>query len=119
MEKFNLTLFISFLNNNVHTQLKLQDKTITCCSTGQLKFKGTTKKGLIAVETIATFIVQKIIQLKKQINFLTIILKGNSLFKKGFLQIITKNEFPVKAIFIQQIFSTTHNGCKLPKKRRK
>lgn len=54
MTLHNYTLHINFTSNNIHAQLrKNQTEAITSCSSGQLKFKGTTKKSLIAAETLA------------------------------------------------------------------
>lgn len=112
-------LYISFLNNNIHAKLKVQQKMIISCSSGQFKFKGSTKKGLIAAETIAGFISNKIMQLKIKINCLTIVFKGTSLFKKGLLKKLCSFKLPVHSIIIKQVFTITHNGCSLQKKKRK
>lgn len=119
MSNTNLILYITILNNNIHSKLKNRNKTLFSCSSGQLKFQSTTKKSLVAFETLAKVIADKIVHLKLNIWSITILFRGISRYKKHFLKTLLSAQLPIKFIFMQQIFSNRHNGCKIQKARRK
>lgn len=122
MTNNNLTLHITFTSNNIFTNLIHNSKhKIACTSSGQLQFKGTTKTSLVAAETIAIFLVGKILghTVLEAIHSLIIIIKGVSLFKEGLIRKLRSFPLPMDIISIQHYIITPHNGCKLPKKRRK
>lgn len=119
MGKTNLILYISIVNNNVHSKLKNRNNTLFTCSSGKLKFQSTTKKSLVAFETLGKIIVDKLLYLKLNVYSLTILFRGVSRYKKNFLKILAMARLPIKFIFMQQIFSNRHNGCKIQKAKRK
>jgi small subunit ribosomal protein S11 len=115
-----LKLSVNFTSNNIIARLvNNSNKTIACCSSGQLKFKGSTKNCLVAAETIAIFMAGKILNFKIHLASLVISTKGVSMFKTGFLKKLYSFNLPVDNISISQYIINSHNGCKLPKKRRK
>ncbi len=120
MVLLKLTLSINFLSNSIHAQLpNNQNEALASCSNGQLKFKGTTKKSLVAAKTLAIWLAGKIIDLNVKLHSLIISMRGISPFKRAFLRKFSNFQLPAKYILIQQNFRNSHNGCKLSKKRRK
>jgi len=117
-----LILNVNFTSNNIIVnlvQVQNPNRIIASYTSGRLKFKGTTKKCLIAAETIATIVAGKLITQKPTGASLIISMRGFSDFKMGFFKKLSSFALPFKDISIHQDFAVPHNGCKFPKKRRK
>ena len=115
-----LTLNVNFTSNNIIVNIvQNPNKIIASYTSGRLKFKGSTKKCLIAAETIAIIVAGKIINQKTSWESLIISMRGFSDFKMGFLKKLSSFPLPFKEISIHQDFAVPHNGCKFSKKRRK
>jgi small subunit ribosomal protein S11 len=109
-------LYFRFGLNNVFVNvLDENKKTLIFFSSGCLKVKGTLKISNFVLNELGEKIGSKLLLMKKK--KICLFLKGFNRSRSFFIKGLKKEG--LKILFISDLTSSPHNGCRLPKKRRK
>lgn len=101
-------------NNTIITITTLQGDTLTWASSGTCGFKGTRKKTFIAAKQTLEHIAQ--VCLNQGMKELSIRIKGTGFGRKAIIKSLWRTGLKIRDI--QDVTPISHNGCRLPKKRR-
>lgn len=111
----NTLIKIKLTSNNTITTIISNKITIATLSCGKLGFKGAKRSNTYST-TILGEAVADILKQKKLKNII-LIFDGFTKNKKAFIKGLNKKYIKMKKIV--DVTSTSHNGCRQPKKRRR